>query len=680
MTTEPIEVVVTERGARGVEEAINRIAKGAESAAPAVDKLDTEIKKTGETGKSVNGIMGSLKATLVGIAVGIGVKGIMAMADSYNVMAAQVRRVTADANEFKAVNTALYDVARQTGSGIQDVTAQYTQLATATKSLGVSQGSVIGITKSLNDMMEAAGASSGETTSAVNTLSLGFARGTITTREYTQLMRSSKGLFGDVIAKEMGITTQALDEMVRSGQLSATKLVEVMDKSKGAFAALAADMPMTFGKAMTMLGTSFTQLIGQLNESTGVLAVFYSGIVLVANNLDTIATALAFGAAAWGLYSAAVFVAATNMTAGSVAAGILRLALMGVSGVLAFIAANPLVALVTAVGLGVAALLTFGSQTQAAATLLDHLSATMTVLGAIVGKVWEGAIKPAWDEFIGILQYLWDMFVAFGKAVMGILSAIADAIGIVSNAFIGTAQAADKASTSISSMYGKALADSRANRAALEAEREALERKRTATNGVAGANDNQRGATDRARYATDALTGSLATAGQVGKGAFDGIASAANGAASAINNVKAATGQFGNVSGGNGQFGNSTSGGSSSGGGTFFLPHTPESLARMEERQRIAGFARGGSFRVGGADGRDRNLVQFKASKGETVEIKTPAQQREAESGGSTNAGKTVVIEKIELIIPGVQNPNDFRNSERQIMQRLSGAIGKAVR
>ncbi len=42
----------------------------------------------------------------------------------------------------------------------------------------------------------------------------------------------------------------------------------------------------------------------------------------------------------------------------------------------------------------------------------------------------------------------------------------------------------------------------------------------------------------------------------------------------------------------------------------------------------LLGFANGGSFTVGGRGGTDANLVAFKATKGETVHINTPGQQR----------------------------------------------------
>jgi tape measure domain-containing protein len=90
-------------------------------------------------------------------------------------------------------------------------------------------------------------------------------------------------------------------------------------------------------------------------------------------------------------------------------------------------------------------------------------------------------------------------------------------------------------------------------------------------------------------------------------------------------------------------------------------------------------FQHGGSFTVeGDGNGPDKNLVQFKATKGENVTVQTPQQQRNEAEG--SREPRTVIIEKIELVVVGVQDANDFRRTERQMMSQLSGAISKAVR
>jgi len=71
----------------------------------------------------------------------------------------------------------------------------------------------------------------------------------------------------------------------------------------------------------------------------------------------------------------------------------------------------------------------------------------------------------------------------------------------------------------------------------------------------------------------------------------------------------------------------STGGGSGDGGGSS--GHSSGNKSKSE------GFATGGSFKVGGKTGIDRNLIQFRATRGEIVDIKRPG-ARDTGSGGNT--------------------------------------------
>lgn len=71
-------------------------------------------------------------------------------------------------------------------------------------------------------------------------------------------------------------------------------------------------------------------------------------------------------------------------------------------------------------------------------------------------------------------------------------------------------------------------------------------------------------------------------------------------------------------------------GGGSSGGGGGWLSAAASAVGSMFDG--VPGFATGGSFKVGGRAGIDRNLVQFRATRGEMVDIRKPGQER---AGGS---------------------------------------------
>ncbi len=79
------------------------------------------------------------------------------------------------------------------------------------------------------------------------------------------------------------------------------------------------------------------------------------------------------------------------------------------------------------------------------------------------------------------------------------------------------------------------------------------------------------------------------------------------------------------------------------------------------------GFARGGSFVVGGSGGVDQTNVGFKASRGEEVTIRTKEQQREGKGGNITQ------IWNIKT-----QDDIGFRRNAHQIMGQASSGIQRA--
>ena len=103
-------------------------------------------------------------------------------------------------------------------------------------------------------------------------------------------------------------------------------------------------------------------------------------------------------------------------------------------------------------------------------------------------------------------------------------------------------------------------------------------------------------------------------------------------------------------------FGNASSAG---GGGQNILGSVAE----------LFGFANGGAFTVGGGGGTDSQLVAFKATPGEEVSIRTPAQQR---AGGGGN-----ITVNFQVTSPDAES---FRKSTGQIQADLARAMQGARR
>ncbi len=92
-----------------------------------------------------------------------------------------------------------------------------------------------------------------------------------------------------------------------------------------------------------------------------------------------------------------------------------------------------------------------------------------------------------------------------------------------------------------------------------------------------------------------------------------------------------------------------------------------------------SGFATGGQFTVGGNGGIDSQLVQFRATPGELVDIKTRGQVDAAANAARDNANDPKAV-LVNLNITGVTDVDSFRRSEAQISGELAQAITIAQR
>jgi hypothetical protein len=82
----------------------------------------------------------------------------------------------------------------------------------------------------------------------------------------------------------------------------------------------------------------------------------------------------------------------------------------------------------------------------------------------------------------------------------------------------------------------------------------------------------------------------------------------------------------------------------------------------------MTGFATGGAFNVGGQGGTDSKLVQFMATPGEQVIVKTPEQQKE--SGGATT---------VHVVNHFTINGPTSRESQQQISAKVGASIQRAM-
>jgi hypothetical protein len=146
MTTERIDIVVTEKGSRVVKRNLEDIGQGSRTAAAGV------------------GFLRNTLAILGGSALLI---GLSRQAETYTQINNRLRLVTSSSQNLRRINDELFASAQRTRSSYEGTVDLYSRVARNAEQLGLSQERLLKITESVNQAIRVSGASSEEAASGV---------------------------------------------------------------------------------------------------------------------------------------------------------------------------------------------------------------------------------------------------------------------------------------------------------------------------------------------------------------------------------------------------------------------------------------------------------------------------------------------------------------------------------
>ena len=371
MAQERIDIVITERGSRVVKRNLEDIGGGARKSADAVDFL---------------------KRALVTLGAAVSARELIRLLDTYTNLQNRLRATGLEAQNLSAVYRELLNVSNSTRSSFEGSVELYSRLALSSKELGVSQRDLIDFTKSLNQAITLSGASATEAQAGLIQLSQGMASGTLRGDELRSVLEQLPAV-ADVIAKELGVTRGELRKMGEDGKITAGIILDAFKNARG-------ELEDRFGKTVPTIGQSFqvlknnvVDLIGRMDEATGISALFSKSLLFISENLDTIAK-VALSAAA-GLALVGGTAAAINLVTRSVQA--LTVA----------IAANPVGFLLVVLTSAITALTLFRDQiklgTDNITTLGDVMRALGETVGAVFGAIWNWA-KATFGPLVDLIK------------------------------------------------------------------------------------------------------------------------------------------------------------------------------------------------------------------------------------------------------------------------------------
>lgn len=302
---------------------------------------------------SISGTLKGLTASFVSF---FSAQQVVGLIDSYTRFQNQLRVAGKDGEALVATQDKLLAVAQRYGVELETLGNLYGGLAQAQADLGANEQQMIAVTQASAQALKITGKSTIEARGAILGLVQALASGIVRAEEFNQINEGGlRPLLQAVAASEKyGGSVAKLRIAIVDGQVTSEEFFRAILSGSDRLEGQAAKAALTLSGAFTKLTNAMTVYVGQSAEANGATTAVAGAMELLANNLDTVADALAViaavmlgrfaagmvaGAASTGLLSSALFAvqaraigAATTMEAlkfAGVAAGRSLLAVFG---------------------------------------------------------------------------------------------------------------------------------------------------------------------------------------------------------------------------------------------------------------------------------------------------------------------------------------------------------------
>lgn len=291
----------------------DKASKSSKKAGDEAKKAGDGAKKFGDgakkAGDDVDGLkhkadglktaFGTLKGVMFTALAVAGVGGIIATADQMQNLASQIRLATSSTEQFHAVQTELRAIANEQRSSFDAVVDLYSNSQRSLSALGKTQQDVINFTRNMTMAMNVGGRSAQAQAAALTQLGQALASGVLRGDEFNSVAEQAPILM-DLIAKEMGVTSNAIRDLAKDGKITADVVYNAVAKATDSLSAMSAKMPTTVSQALQVIKNEYNYLIDDIMNQNSMMSQNIANAVLwAAEHFRTLVSAAAMVGAVW---------------------------------------------------------------------------------------------------------------------------------------------------------------------------------------------------------------------------------------------------------------------------------------------------------------------------------------------------------------------------------------------
>ncbi len=329
---------------RDKQQAVTAAAAAARTAAAAETELVTQYQRAGaaaaaagrqqvtaarESGSALDGLRGQLDtlrtvaaAALGGTLAGGLARDLAQTADEAKGVRAALRLIVGEGPALEAAYQSVFEIAQRTGAEVASTGTLFARIAQAGKEFNLTQADALRLTESIGQAVAVSGASAQAGDAAITQLIQGLQSGVLRGEEFNSVLEQTPRL-ARALADGLGVTTGELRKLAEQGALTSDVVIKALRGQSATLQREFEQIPATVGRAITNLGTAWTQYVGEVDAATGASKTAAEVIGALASNLDTVAgllIGLGKAAAAYAALRLAQTFLANAAAAGTLAA------------------------------------------------------------------------------------------------------------------------------------------------------------------------------------------------------------------------------------------------------------------------------------------------------------------------------------------------------------------------
>ncbi|WP_395393046.1 tape measure protein [Novosphingobium sp. BL-8A] len=291
----------------------------------AVVRLETQIQR------SSTQISSSMKTIATSLAAGLSVQQVGSFVDAWTRYTNQLKTAGFEGQNLAQVQDRLFAISNKYGVSLESVGTLFGRNAASAKEMNLSLEQQLKVVEATSAALKVSGQSSEEAAGALLQLSQALGGSTIQAEEYNSLIDGARPLLQAVAdgSDRWGGSVAKLTKDVKAGNVATKDFVNALLQGSQGVIDKAASSTLTLSGAFQTLDNSLTKYVGSAASASGATGLITDGIVALANNLDTVAEALAVISVALGVRYVA---SAATATAATIAASDAFFAMQAVMG------------------------------------------------------------------------------------------------------------------------------------------------------------------------------------------------------------------------------------------------------------------------------------------------------------------------------------------------------------